>query len=289
MNTKDIHLIYDAQYGIEYNNRFHDYDEWIIRTDAHTKIIENLHANVVKDTPVRWLDVACGTGYLLSRFPDSERVGLDLSPGMIVQARKQNPTVTIIEGNYLNTNAFEKGSFDVISETGWGHTYVDSFEQWDVMVKNFHGWLNENGSCFITLATLNNVYRWAGKKAPKLPYFVGQDFGGGQIRISGFEWTWKEGGGYFHRMRVPNPKEFKELFDRYFDEVHLVQYPPDFLGIIGFKQKQDPAVIEQIIADMKKLNKETTEAKPESVDKSLSFRKFLSKVKYFVKYKVSQW
>ncbi|MHC5820258.1 MAG: methyltransferase domain-containing protein [Nostoc sp.] len=39
----------------------------------------------------KWLEVACGTGYFLSCFPEIERAGLDISPAMLKVAKQANP------------------------------------------------------------------------------------------------------------------------------------------------------------------------------------------------------
>lgn len=68
--------------------------------------------------PLRILEVGCGTGYQLKRFaeryPQAEIVGIDPSPHMIAEARKNNKaTVKLIKGSYPE-HQFSNHAFDMI-------------------------------------------------------------------------------------------------------------------------------------------------------------------------------
>jgi len=67
------------------------------------------------------LEIGCGTGYLLAALNPSRGVGVDLSPGMIEQARKNHPTLVFECGDVLRPEVLTKisGPFDyvVISDT----------------------------------------------------------------------------------------------------------------------------------------------------------------------------
>jgi ubiquinone/menaquinone biosynthesis C-methylase UbiE len=70
--------------------------------------------------PTQVLDVGCGTGKLLHRLaqrsPTLSGVGLDWSPGMLAQARKQTPAgdrFQFVEGNVTEA-AFAPGTFDAV-------------------------------------------------------------------------------------------------------------------------------------------------------------------------------
>ena len=73
------------------------------------------------------LDVGCGTGLLLARLlaqvPDARLAGVDLSPGMVAQARARLPsTVPILVGD-AEALPFPANSFDVVVS-------VSSFHFW---------------------------------------------------------------------------------------------------------------------------------------------------------------
>lgn len=70
----------------------------------------------------RVLEVGCGTGLVLSRIADEERevVGLDISPGMLAQARKRLSSagrkVRLVQGSYYDISFSDK-SFDCVVAT----------------------------------------------------------------------------------------------------------------------------------------------------------------------------
>jgi SAM-dependent methyltransferase len=79
------------------------------------------------DAGERLLDIGCGTGLLLSRLvgrsPFRELTGVDVSPGMVAQARSRLPaSVRLLVGD-AETLPFLPDSFDVIVS-------VSSFHYW---------------------------------------------------------------------------------------------------------------------------------------------------------------
>ena len=70
----------------------------------------------------RILEIGCGTGYLLERLasPAGSVVGLDISQGMLREARKrlsrEDKKVHLIQGSYYDI-PFEKESFDCVLAT----------------------------------------------------------------------------------------------------------------------------------------------------------------------------
>src|SRR5690554_6471411 len=71
-----------TRYAPHYNELWHTDGPWAKETGYH---LETLGELVGPET--YWLDAGCGTGYFLSKFPGVRRVGLDLTPAMLEQAR----------------------------------------------------------------------------------------------------------------------------------------------------------------------------------------------------------
>jgi ubiquinone/menaquinone biosynthesis C-methylase UbiE len=75
----------------------------------------------------RVLDVGCGTGMLLERivdqYPDSEVMGVDLSPAMVAQARRRLPQRVTLEAADAEALPFSTHSFDLVLS-------VSSFHFW---------------------------------------------------------------------------------------------------------------------------------------------------------------
>ncbi|MGB3641555.1 MAG: class I SAM-dependent methyltransferase, partial [Rivularia sp. (in: cyanobacteria)] len=95
MNKNDVPKIYDEDYAQRYNKKF-------IFSDCHADFEEAVLRSLLNElgNEIKWLDVACGTGYFLSRFPNIKRCGMDISPAMLDVARKDNPEVSFVEGDF---------------------------------------------------------------------------------------------------------------------------------------------------------------------------------------------
>jgi ubiquinone/menaquinone biosynthesis C-methylase UbiE len=95
MDKNDVLEIYNEDYAHKYNRKFIFSD---CHADFEQEIINNLLSEICEE--VKWLDVACGTGYFLSCFPNVERAGLDISPAMLKIAKQENPGVLFVEGDF---------------------------------------------------------------------------------------------------------------------------------------------------------------------------------------------
>jgi ubiquinone/menaquinone biosynthesis C-methylase UbiE len=101
-----------------YDRRAPEYDEWYRGIGRFAERdrpgweedLDGLRATLVRLTPARTLDVACGTGFLTRHLP-GEIVGLDQSESMLEEARRQARSATFVHGDAL-TLPFEDGSFD---------------------------------------------------------------------------------------------------------------------------------------------------------------------------------
>src|SRR5256714_1523582 len=111
-----------------YDRRAPEYDDWwkglgrfadLDRPGWHEEV-ERLSAAVRALTPVRTLDVACGTGFLTRLLP-GEVVGLDQSEAMLELARRQAPTAAYVRGEGLRL-PFPDGAFQrVFTSHFYGH------------------------------------------------------------------------------------------------------------------------------------------------------------------------
>lgn len=108
---------------------------WISRSRIFQIQYEFVAGDVVaRRSEGRLLDVGTGPGWLLiklhQRLPAFELVGIDISPGMVAEARHNmniagiSGEVTIREGN-AGSLPFEEGSFDVVVSTGSFHHWKE--------------------------------------------------------------------------------------------------------------------------------------------------------------------
>ncbi|MEI7695277.1 MAG: bifunctional demethylmenaquinone methyltransferase/2-methoxy-6-polyprenyl-1,4-benzoquinol methylase UbiE [Chlorobium sp.] len=114
---------------------------WRAKTTSKAK--ELLRANRAP----KILDVATGTGDLaasMAKLSGTQVTALDLSPEMLVIARKKYPHITFHEG-YAEKLPFGTASFDIVS-AGFG---VRNFENLDQGMREFHRVLKPGGHALI--------------------------------------------------------------------------------------------------------------------------------------------
>ncbi len=114
---------------------------WRARATAKAKKL------LEKNPAPRILDVATGTGDLaasMSKIPGAVVKALDLSPEMLVLARKKYPEITFLEG-YAEKLPFKDASFDAVS-AGFG---VRNFENLDKGMQEFLRVLKPGGYALI--------------------------------------------------------------------------------------------------------------------------------------------
>lgn len=73
MERSKISELYDSGYAAAYDERFLTGPPWAaVNSDFEVELLGEL----LDQPDPHWLDVACGTGWFLSRFPAVERIGI---------------------------------------------------------------------------------------------------------------------------------------------------------------------------------------------------------------------
>ena len=92
-----------------------DRDEWI-RRNAFFHEEDEKYMRFLVPEGLRILDLGCGTGRLLAALKPSKGVGVDLSPRMVEQARRNHPHLEFVAGDIEDPTAIGalEGPFDVI-------------------------------------------------------------------------------------------------------------------------------------------------------------------------------
>jgi SAM-dependent methyltransferase len=208
--------LYDQRYAATYDERFLTSE--IARVEAEYEI--TLLAGWLKPGQ-RWLDVACGTGFFLSRFPTVEREGLDLSPDMLALARQANPGVTFHQRDFLDDCPEWRDRWDLVSCMWYAYGLVSTVRDIERLVANLALWTSPTGRCFVPLADPRLI------SGVELPYRLRSPWPG-QASITGILWSYSEDGGtkvHAHQV-APHVEYMEELFGRYFSTVELEVYPP---------------------------------------------------------------
>jgi SAM-dependent methyltransferase len=239
MDRDHLLALYDRDYAASYDRKFLTSE--LAKPDVAHEL--RLLGGLLKPG-VSWLDVACGTGFFLAKFPDRERAGLDLSPAMLEIAGRANPGVTFVNQSYLDAVPGWEGRWDLVSCMWYSYGFVDSMDELGVLVANLARWTSASGRCFVPLADPRFIL------GADLPYEMPSVWGG-SMKVSAILWSYiEEGGRKVHRHQLaPQVEVMTELFGRHFESVEIETYPPAFPGwqgrrsalIAGKKRPPGPA------------------------------------------------
>jgi SAM-dependent methyltransferase len=217
MNRRQILAIYDEEYARTYDERYILNEHYRKKSEFETQVL----AGLLQDGG-EWLDVACGTGYFLSRFPGVRRAGFDISHAMLAVARQANPDALFLEERDFTDDVPEwHGRWDLVSCMWYSYGLVESVSDVERLIRKFASWLSPRGACFVPLCDPEYLGR------VKVPYVTpNAGFPPGRLLITGVTWTWEEDSGKAHVNMVAPPVEHMiTIFERYFRDVEVVDYP----------------------------------------------------------------
>ena len=219
MNKNDVPEIYDEDYAQRYNKKF-------IFSDCHADFEEAVLRSLLNElgNEAKWLDVACGTGYFLSRFPNIKRCGLDISPAMLDVARKDNPEVSFVEGDFKDKYLQWENQWDLVSCMWWAYSYVESLPELERVIGNLARWTSEQGILFLPVGNPEVVT--VGEVS--FPHTI-DEIGvyGGKIKLEGMIWTWVDEDSNKQHLHLiaPHLEYLSSLVSQYFDRVDIIDYP----------------------------------------------------------------
>jgi 4-hydroxybenzoate polyprenyltransferase/SAM-dependent methyltransferase len=223
LKRQDILRLYDDAYAAEYERKFLRDPLVIADTDNELRLIRHLLTNGAS-----WLDVACGTGFFLRHFPETDRAGIDLSPAMLRLARQGNPTIELREHDYRDPIPEWQNRWGLVSCMWYAYGLVETIADLDRLVANLWFWTARDGTCFVPLADPRLI------TGVNLPYQA-PTLNDGRVMITGILWSYIEddiGAAHAHQL-APNIEFMVELFRQYFDRVDIIRYPPVFEGWQG--------------------------------------------------------
>lgn len=236
MKRREVVDIYDEAYATTYDERFL-LNDCQVRSEHELEIVRQL---LVPGGP--WLDVGCGTGYVLSRFPGVLRAGLDLAPAMLAQASRANPDALFIrEGDFLDDLPEWRGQWALVTCMWYAYCLVESMTEVERVIRNLAHWTSDLGACFVPLCDPALL-----AADVHIPYHTAQRFHGGSLTITGVIWNWIEESGIQHQnMVTPQVEHMVTMFNEYFNVVEIVEYPlykpgwnPQRKAIIARAKKQ---------------------------------------------------
>ena len=228
MDSRSVNELYDEAYAEAYDQRFL-LDAW----PKHGAEVELGIIRTLLSTGGRWLDVGCGTGWFLSRFPEVERAGFDLSPAMVARATAANPTALFIEErSFLDSCPAWNGHWDLVTCMWQPYNYVDSVWQVEQLLDNLAAWTRPGGALFLPVLDLEDI-----RPHVVVPYEIEPDVWGGTISLTSITWTWREAGtGKVHAHLVaPQAEHFVRYLSSSFRKIEVIRYPPFEKGGVARK------------------------------------------------------
>lgn len=216
MQPEEIEQLYDESYVRDYERKFLHAE--ITRQDcAHE--VELIRSLLTPNS--RWLDVACGTGYYLSRFPEISRAGLDASHAMLEKARAVNPNGSFHHGSFLDAHGEWNDQWDLVSCMWYSYGLVDSMRQVEQLFANLASWTAPTGRLFLPLADPRLI------TLMDIPYRLSGPWPG-EVTVTGIIWSYSEHDGTkVHRHQVaPHIEVVQHLLGAFFEKLEILTYPP---------------------------------------------------------------
>jgi SAM-dependent methyltransferase len=226
MTPDQIRAVYNSRYAAEYDARFLESE--LAKPDAQFEIA------TLKDLlnpGSRWLDVACGTGYFLSLFPEIERAGLDVSPAMLEVAGARNPGVQFHCRSYLEPMPEWQDHWSLVSCMWYAYGYVSSMIEFGQLVNNLSAWTGPDGACLLPLCDPRLL------TGLPIPYQVSGCPWPGQVIVTGITWSYIEEKGARHEDQItPQVPHILALFREHFEQLDLITYPSARQALLARKK-----------------------------------------------------
>lgn len=248
MTPEELLRVYDDSYAEQYNARFITAANHGNKEVAERELLQKVLNRA--GTGARWLDLACGTGYFLSQFPEVDRTGLDLSPAMLRYAQEKNPAVPLVQGDFRNRDLFPAGSFDVISSMWWAYSYLETFREIEAFVANASYWLKDGGTFFLPIGDYKILAQTWWPVPQDFPYELNPKLKmGGGLRITGLTWSYDDLDGKRHdHLLFPQPPEMVAMMRRHFGFAIEFPYTEYYRAVIASKAPLDDSFVADIVA-----------------------------------------
>jgi SAM-dependent methyltransferase len=215
MREGEVRELFDEDYAKHYNQRFLLGDAYQKITEYEIRVLQELLRGAGS-----WLDVACGTGYILSRFPSVQRAGLDLSPPMVALARRDNPDAEFFIGDFLVERPEWHNKWDLVSCMWHSYSYVDTVEDVTCLLRNLASWTSISGKCFLPVCDLETLC------GQRVPFTRELDTLDGTVKVEAVVWSCLEQSGHRQmNLIAPHKELFIQEFRKYFNRVSLIDYP----------------------------------------------------------------
>lgn len=225
MKVENVQQLYDHSYARDYDEKFRQDGYFQHVSETETEIIRHLLGH-----DSRWLDVGCGTGYMLSRFPGVLRAGMDISTAMLEHAQAANPDALFFrQADFRERMPQWEDQWTLVTCMWYAYCYVESMAEIKALIKNLADWTSPDGACFVPISEVEDL-----SPGVTLPYCTEQRAEapvhgfGGPWHITGITWSWTDlaSGGLHENLVAPHPEYMASIFREHFEVVEFIQYPP---------------------------------------------------------------
>lgn len=224
MRSQDVQNLYDADYAAAYDGLF--------LLGPHNQATTEFELGLIRDSLAgggRWLDVGCGTGYVLAQFPGVARAGLDLSDAMVTLARGRNPDALFIEqGDFRTERTDWVGEWDLVTCMWGAFSYVDSLSEAGQLIRNMADWTAPGGAMLIPCLTF---------PGDRTPYRHLPEPWGGDAIVHGYIWSWRQGDKFHPGLILPHTGEIVEWLAPFFGNIRVVRYPTGRTAVLARERR----------------------------------------------------
>jgi SAM-dependent methyltransferase len=218
MEPEKVQQLYGGEYAEKYNTYWQHHPIWAPEAGHYVRSIGELIGE-----GTRWLDVGCGTGWFLSQFPDVERGGIDLSPGMLAQAEKANPDALFLRQGDIRDDIPEwHDQWDLVTSTGQAWGYVDTIDHVRQVADNMAAWTSPEG---VLMVQPGDIFDLTGLQ---IDYdFHGAPQPNGTTKITGAIWNFYDEGGVHENQIWPSVDVWVRWLAVHFGRIEIVIWPHD--------------------------------------------------------------
>lgn len=215
---EEVRALYGPEHAARYEDTWQNSEIWSRESKHYIRTITELLPE-----GGRWLDVGCGTGYFLGRFPGVERAGVDLSPSMLEHARANNPdAVELREADISVDQPDWHGRWDLVTSTGQAWGYLPTMDLIEQAARNMAAWTATGGVLMVQPADLTDL------TGHRLDYdFSGERPPANTTVVTGAVWTYYEDDDVHRNQIWPSLDQWVNWLAHDFEHIEIFNWPHD--------------------------------------------------------------